>query len=138
MPVKDLIHDIVKTALIRDGWTITHDPLSIRLGDMRAFADLGAERPIAAEKEGRKIAVEIKSFAGLSVMEDLEKAIGQFGVYSAMLAEVEPDRLLYLAVSEEVFASAFATFAGQVLVKRLALRIVAVDLVRKEIAQWIS
>lgn len=138
MPARDLIHDIVKAALIKDGWTITHDPLPIRLGDMRAFADLGAEWPLAAEKEGRKIAVEIKSFAGLSVMEDLEKVVGQFGVYSALLAEVEPDRPLYLAVSEETFLSTFATFAGQVLIKRLALKVVVVDLGKQEVAQWID
>ena len=27
MPVKDIYHDTVKNALIKDGWTITHDPL---------------------------------------------------------------------------------------------------------------
>ncbi len=26
MPAKDIIHDIVKTALTKDGWIITHDP----------------------------------------------------------------------------------------------------------------
>ncbi|MGB7441674.1 MAG: element excision factor XisH family protein [Coleofasciculaceae cyanobacterium] len=27
---KDLFHQQVKTALIKDGWTITHDPFIIR------------------------------------------------------------------------------------------------------------
>ena len=31
MPAKDIYHDQVKTALVKDGWTITHDPLLIRL-----------------------------------------------------------------------------------------------------------
>lgn len=31
MPAKDIFHDCVKHALIKDGWTITHDPLRIRL-----------------------------------------------------------------------------------------------------------
>lgn len=66
MPSRDKIHDIVKTALIKDGWEITHDPFFIRLGRFRTYADLGAERPFAAQKGSRKIAVEIKSFIGRS------------------------------------------------------------------------
>ncbi len=26
MPAQDLYHNIVKNALLKDGWTITHDP----------------------------------------------------------------------------------------------------------------
>ena len=41
---KDLFHDIVKEALIAEGWTITHDPLLINLQDeIRAFIDLEYE-----------------------------------------------------------------------------------------------
>jgi hypothetical protein len=31
MPAKDIYHDTVKNGLVKDGWTITHDPLRIRL-----------------------------------------------------------------------------------------------------------
>lgn len=58
--------------------------------------------PIAAEKDGRKIAVEVKSFLGLSALDDLEDALGQFGVYRAVLRLKEPDRALYLAVPTTV------------------------------------
>ena len=37
------------------------------------YVDLAAEELVAAEKEGRKIAVEIKSFIGASEIEDLIK-----------------------------------------------------------------
>src|SRR5258708_33705788 len=58
----DLYHDAVRHALEKDGWTITHDPLTLSVGGRDIYVDLGAEKPIAAEKEGRRIAVEIKSF----------------------------------------------------------------------------
>lgn len=29
MPSRDIFHDTVKHALIKEGWTITHDPLFI-------------------------------------------------------------------------------------------------------------
>ena len=50
MMAKDIIHDAVKTALIKDGWKITDDPLHIKYKDLELQADLGAERPIAAFK----------------------------------------------------------------------------------------
>jgi XisH protein len=71
MPAKDRYHDTVKNALIKDGWTITHDPLRIRLArGKNLFVDLGAERLLAAERGTEKIAVEVKSFstAGNDIM----------------------------------------------------------------------
>ena len=60
---KDLFHNTVKTALQKDGWLITHDPYPLQYGVAEIYVDLAAEEAIAAEKEGRTIAVEIKSFA---------------------------------------------------------------------------
>jgi hypothetical protein len=61
--------------------------------------DFGAEQPIAAEKEGRKIAVEVKSFLGPSVVYDLEQALGQYHVYRLILAQDDPQRHLAIAAS---------------------------------------
>ncbi|MEW5989241.1 MAG: element excision factor XisH family protein [Chloroflexota bacterium] len=59
MSTRDVLHDSVKQALIKDGWTITHDPFTITFGLRRAFVDLGAEKVIAAERAGRKFAAEV-------------------------------------------------------------------------------
>jgi hypothetical protein len=103
MPARDRHHRHVTMALERDGWTITHDPLKLKWGTKDMYVDLGAEQLLAAEKGPRKIAVEVKSFLGPSEMADLEQALGQFVLYNAVLAEVEPQRMLYLAVNEEIF-----------------------------------
>ena len=50
---KDIYHDTVKTALIKDGWTVTDDPLRLKFGGRSVYVDLGAEKLFAAEKEGR-------------------------------------------------------------------------------------
>lgn len=76
MPARDTYHETVKNALIRDGWTITDDPYILSTGLTRVYVDLGAEQPLAAERAGEKIAVEIKSFRGKSDMKDLEQALG--------------------------------------------------------------
>ena len=103
MPAKDIYHDTVKNALIKDGWTIIHDPLRLRWGNNLLYVDLGAERLLTAEKENQKIAVEVKSFASPSNMADLENALGQYILYQNIIEEIEPDRTLYLAVHEEIF-----------------------------------
>lgn len=63
---KDIIDQVVKNALIKDGWNITHDPYTIRFGNDKVYADLAAERAIAAEKSGSRIIIEVKSFIGRS------------------------------------------------------------------------
>ena len=75
--------------------------------------DLGAEQLLAAEKDHRKIAVEVKSFASPSEMQDLELAVGQFTVYHDVLARVEPDRELFLALNEEVYNNLFEEPIGE-------------------------
>jgi len=138
MPAKDIYHDIVKTALIKEGWTITHDPLRIKLRKGRKlFVDLGAERLIAAEKDTRKIAVEIKSFVGASVMKDLEEALGQFMLYFQLLNRYEPGRVLYLAVAEDICKTVFEEEAGEILIQNKIIRLVTFDPIDEAIVQWI-
>jgi hypothetical protein len=137
MPARDFYHDVVKSAMIADGWTITHDPLRLSVGKKDLFVDLGAERLLAADKEGRKIAVEVKSFPGASEVADLEKALGQFTLYHDILGENEPDRRLYLAISQRVFEDLFTEPIGQLLLKRERLRLIVFEPERGVILQWI-
>ena len=74
--VRDLFHDAVRTALIKEGWTITDDPLLLPFGNRKLYVDLAAEKLITAEKQNHRIAVEVKSFIGRSAMADLERAVG--------------------------------------------------------------
>ncbi|MEL7053765.1 MAG: XisH family protein [Cyanobacteria bacterium J06555_13] len=137
MPAKDFHHDTVKTALIKDGWTITDDPLTLQLGVRSVFVDLGAEKLIAAERGTEKIAVEIKSFSSPSLLNDLEKAWGQFFMYARTLQRREPDRLLYLATSSATFDTIFVEEAGQLLLEEPGFRIIVFDIETEEIIKWI-
>src|SRR5262249_61450392 len=86
MPARNIYHAVVVRALTADGWTITHDPYPLSFGGKDLFVDLGAEEPtLAAEKEGRRIAVEIQSFLGRSPVRSLEEAVGQYEVYRLLL-----------------------------------------------------
>lgn len=96
MAQRAIYHDAVKAALTKEGWTITHDPYPLRYGEHRLYVDLGASAPIGAEKEGRKIAVEIKSFLGRSEITDLERALGQYRLYRFLLRRTEEERTLFI------------------------------------------
>ena len=137
MAAKDLYHDHVKNALIKDGWTITHDPLRLKYGGKYTLVDLGAERLLAAQKGAQKIAVEVKSFVGKSSIDDLEKALGQFTLYSDVLEENEPDRILYLAVRESVFDAVADAAYWELLLRKRRLRLVLFDPATQEVTRWI-
>ncbi len=137
MPAKDIYHEAVKNALIKAGWTITHDPLRLTWGKKDMYVDLGAEQLLGAEKESKQIAIEIKSFVGDSQMEDLEKAIGQYAVYRAVLAEREPNRVLYLAVTEETLNVVFDEPLGQLLLKNDLVQIMSFDPFEERVMEWI-
>lgn len=76
MPAKDLFHNTVRTALEKDGWRITDDPLFLKVDSLDFYVDLAAERMLAAEKAGQKIAIEIKFFLGLSIVTEFHTALG--------------------------------------------------------------
>jgi hypothetical protein len=137
MPAKDIYHNTVKRALVKDGWVITHDPLVLRWGTTDVYVDLGAERLLAAEKEGKKIAVEIKSFVGKSDVDDLEKALGQYVLYHDILAEREPDRELYIALHEEAFLGIFEEAIGKLLLVNNRVKLIVFDRRKEVILKWI-
>jgi hypothetical protein len=139
MPAKNVYHDFVVRALTADGWTITHDPLTLAFGGKDLFIDLGAERSaLAAEKGDRKIAVEVQSFLGRSVVRDLEEAIGQYEVYPAVLLETEPGRIPYIAAPRRIDEGLLSERFGQAIVARLRLRLVIFDDQHERIIRWIE
>ena len=137
MPAKDQYHDCVRQALIKDGWVITHDPLRLSWGGKDLYVDLGAVQLLAAEKGERRIAVEIKSFLGDSEIDDLEKALGQFVLYRAVLAARQPGWVLFLAVPEDVARDVFDAPLGRLMVADQSVRIFGFDSKSEVITRWI-
>jgi XisH protein len=134
----DKIHYAVKNALIKDNWTITDDPLSFLFETQRVLIDIAAEKVFTAEKEGRKIAVEVKSFLSVAKMNEFYGAIGQYDVYSVYLEELEPERKLFLAVSQEIYKDFFERKAVQLVTRKKNIAILVVNVETEEIVEWIS
>ena len=147
MPKRDDIHDAVKQALISDGWEITDDPYVISYGERFLFVDLGAAeagisgpekgRFIGARRHNQQIAVEIKDFRSKSVVADLEQAIGQYVLYRLLLNKVDPERELYLAITDIVYDEIFSEPIGELVIHDLPLRLVVIDPKQPEVREWI-
>ncbi len=135
MPAKDIYHEIVKTALINEGWTVTHDPFFIRIGKRKGFIDLGAEI-IAAEREQQKIAVEIKSFTGLSDLDQFEDALGQFNVYDFTLKRKEPDRQLWIALPVTFYENFFEDTFFLEMASYYQMNMIIFDENKNNIIEW--
>lgn len=138
MPAKDIYHNIVKQALIKADWTITHDPLPLSWAKRNLSVDLGAEQLLAAEKRTQKIAVEIKSFLRESRIADLEQALGQYTIYSDILEQIEPDREIYLALPLNAFIELFeGDKFGQFLLDKNRLKLLVFNPQVEEIIKWL-
>lgn len=138
MPARDRFHNAVKTGLEKQGWKITHDPLTVsfELGDM--YIDLGADKILAAERENQKIAVEIKSFFNTSAISEFHTALGQFINYRLALSEQEADRTLYLAVPIDTYTSFFTIRLVQNIIKTYQLKLITYQPETEDIIQWIN
>ena len=136
MAAKDKFHNVVKIAIEKDGWTITDDPLFIRAEDIDFYIDLGAEKVLAAEKAGQKIAVEIKSFLGASEVNEFHSALGQFLNYRSALRLTQPERVLYLAVAIDIYEEFFNRRFIQRVIAEHQLRFLIFNVEREEIVLW--
>lgn len=138
MPARDFIHDAVRNALIKDEWTVTHDPYRISVNKSYAYVDLGAEQILSAERRNRKIAVEIKSLSGRSPIYDLEQANGQCVIYSAMLRRKDPERVLYMAIPRLAYAGLFLREPGNALLEDGIVQLIVIDIEQEEVVEWIN
>ena len=133
---RDLFHQVVKDALTRDGWNITHDPFPVDYGDVQMQIDLGAERLLAATKDAEKIAVEIKSFVNPSNISEFHTAVGQYLNYRRALRAQEPSRVLYLAVPSQTYNEFFRLRFIQEGVEEYQIYLLVYDIEERSIVKW--
>ena len=68
-----------------------------------ASVDLAAEKFLFAEKQSRKILVEVKSFLARSLPHEYHEVLGQYRNYRLMIHLKDLNRKLYLAVPSDTF-----------------------------------
>ncbi|MEH2006409.1 element excision factor XisH family protein [Nostoc sp.] len=147
MPQRDSIHNRVKQVIVKDGWKITHDPYVISYGERFLFIDLAATISstlnqaqgsfIGATKENQRIAIEIKDFRGQSVIADLDQALGQYTLYQLLLSRMEPERELYLAITDTIYSNLFNEPIGELVITEMLLKLIIINLQTLEVRRWI-
>jgi XisH protein len=132
---RDKYHSVVRIALEKAGWTITDDPFVINVGMTDLQIDLGAERLLAAEQGNERIAVEIKVFGNISLVQAFHTAVGQYMNYRVNLEEYHPERQLFLAVPKNIFETFFASELARRSVQRLQIKLLIFD-PETEVISW--
>jgi XisH protein len=66
-----------------------------------------------------------------------KKPLDNYQVYRSVLMEIDPGRVLYLAVPQRVYESLFAERFGQCIRQRLQLRLMVFDEHEERIVAWI-
>jgi len=128
---------MARDALIKDGWTITHDPFQVQYGDADLSIDLGAEKVIAAEKGELKIAVEVKSFVAKSLIYEFHEVLGQYLNYRRILRLThQEDRQVILAVPLEAYDRLFRKEFVQITLEEEEVQYFVFDTSKNEIVLW--
>ncbi|NJK74253.1 MAG: XisH protein [Oscillatoriales cyanobacterium RU_3_3] len=138
MSAKDIYHAAVKSALIKDNWTISSNPYLIQCEDIDLAADIADARPIAAEREGQKIVVEIECFVGRALMLDFHQAVGRYKLYQMLLEKTAPEYELYLAIDDIIYENFFRRDGIDFLARSNQIKFFAVNIDEGAIVQWIS
>lgn len=138
MAAKDRFHGVVRTALEKEQWIITDDPLRIDIGSTKFEVDLGAEQLLGAERGTERIAVEVKSFLGDSLLTDYHAALGQFLNYRLALEVRDSERTLYLAIPVIAYESFFQREFSQISVERYEIKLIVYDPNQERVVQWIA
>jgi XisH protein len=98
--------------------------------------DLAAYKLLSAEKGNQKIAVEVKSFVGLSAISEFHTALGQLLNYQVALDKLEPDRILYLAIPIDIYKDFFTDSFIQEVIQRFQIKLLVFHSQKQEIVLW--
>ncbi|MCE7946348.1 MAG: fatty-acid synthase [Chloroflexi bacterium CFX4] len=132
MPAKDQYHTAVRQALLKAGWSISHDPYAIVLPERFLYIDLRATH----FEQQRVITVEIKSFELPSPIEALAQAIGKYSLYRAALDLIQNTDALYLAIPSRAFYGIMQETLSQRLLQKHAVHLLVFDPDQQEVALW--
>ena len=119
----------LKDALVKDGWQVKPKALLLRDTGYQFLID------VDAEKDGKRVAIEVKSWLSESFNQDWYMAFGQYLTYQGALHVEAPEYELYLAVPEDIYYKHFNTFILS-LVKANSVKIVIFDTNTNTVAAW--
>jgi hypothetical protein len=137
MPTRDLYHDVVRDALRKDGWRITHTALQLKAQAESSAGDLWEGPWLIADKDERKVAVAVRSFVGRSHLADIIQTWAQLGLSRPRLHAMDSDRVVYLAVRQATYSACFAGTEGERVLAKEHMQLLVFDPRAEVIVQWV-
>ena len=137
MPLQDLYHDVVRDALRKDGWRITHTALQLKARAEASAGELWEGPWLIADKDERKVAVAVSSFVGRSSPEDILQTWRQLALSRSRLYTMDSDRVVYLAVRQATYSACFGGTEGDLLLEKEHMQLIVFDPRAEAIVQWV-
>jgi len=137
MPTPDLYHDVVRDALRKDGWRITHTALQLKARAESRTRELWEGPWLIADKDERKVAVAVSSFVGRSNLADLAQMWGQLALSRPQLHTMDSDRVVYMAVRQATYRACFGGTEGDLLLEKEHMQLIVFDPRAEVIVQWV-
>ena len=137
MPTQDLYHDIVRDALRKDGWRITHTALQLKARAESRTRELWEGPWLIADKDERKVAVAVSSFVGRSNLADITQMWGQLELSRPQLHTMDSDRVVYMAVRQATYHACFGGTEGELLLEKEHMQLIVFDPRAEVIVQWV-
>jgi len=137
MPTQDLYHDVVRDALRKDGWRITHTALQLKARAGSSAGELWEGPWLIADKDERKVAVAVSSFVGRSNPADILQTWRQLALSRSRLYTMDSDRVVYLAVRQATYSACFGGTEGDLLLAKEHMQLIVFDPRAEVIVQWV-
>ena len=136
--MRDKIHDSIRKAFEKAGWSIVKDPFNVDLKDTTINIDLAVERVIEFTKGEEQILVEIKTLDQKSILYEFYRVYGQYSFYEYWIAKKGINQPLYLAVSIESYNRIRKLSALKEWIDDQEINFVIVDVINERIVRWIN
>jgi hypothetical protein len=136
MPAQDLYHDVVRDALRKDGWRITHTALQLKAMVASGAGEFWEGPWLIADKDERKVAVAVSSFVGRSNPADITQMWKQLALSRPRLHAMDSDRVVHLAVRQATYNACFGGTAGELLLEKEHMQLIVFDPRAEVIVQW--
>jgi hypothetical protein len=125
----DLVLPNLREALRKEGWNLRPRAMRLESDDYLYLID------VEAEKGGRKICVEVKSWLN-TFNTDWYMAFGQYLSYQEAITEERLPYTLYLAVPKDTYAEHFTNRHIDKLVTKNNIRLIIFDVNTNTILLW--
>ena len=72
------------------------------------------------------------------MINDLKTTVGQYEIYLAYLEVIEPERKLYVAISQKAYKRIIAVSGLEIFLQKHPMPFIIIDIQKEEIVQWIN